>query len=261
MALNKNEAGELARILADTAKEKTTIEPITSTRELTVQDGYDIQRAWVAEHAGSPVVGIKVGMAAPSTTGTLGVTNPIFGLLLQRGLVPDGGIIPMERLTLPKAEAEVAFLVGPLPPQPGHFGVPVIKAVAPALEIVDSRYSGGKPQVADLVADNVSAAAFVCGAWVAPPADLSNLGTALGFDGRIVRAASTAAVLGGCVRAVALCARHLAEQGLDRPDSDWIILAGSPFEAVPIEPGMHVRAEIEGLGSASAIASGAGAGE
>ena len=58
-----------------------------------------------------------------------------------------------------------------------------VAGVAPALEVIDSRYENFRFSVTDVVADNTSAAAIVVGAWSSPPTDVANIGMLLEIDG------------------------------------------------------------------------------
>lgn len=150
--------------------------------------------------------------------------------------VPEGGTVSLEGFIHPRIEPEVAFLV--------RGGV--IAAVAPALEIIDSRYADFKFTLPDVIADNTSAAAFVIGPWSAMPSNVDNLGVLLEVDGAIVQAGSTAAILGDPRRAFEQGATMVGELV-----DGWVFLAGAATAAVPLEPGAFVRAAVEGLGTVS----------
>src|SRR3546814_12440575 len=71
-----------------------------------------------------------------------------------------------------------AFLVGR--PLAGRVtpvqALAAVDAVAPALEIIDSRYEDFRFSLTDVVADNSTSSGFVVGPWPRPDTDLSNLG-------------------------------------------------------------------------------------
>ena len=62
--------------------------------------------------AGRRVLGKKVGLTSRAVQQQLGVDQPDFGVLLDDMEFLDGDAVPMRRLTQPKVEAEVAFVVG-----------------------------------------------------------------------------------------------------------------------------------------------------
>src|SRR5690606_36286912 len=111
----------------------------------------------------------------------MGVDEAIYGYLHNDMLAYEWEPIKYAELIRPKVEPEIAFLLAE-----DLFGEEITaedvlkatKYVAPALEIIDSRYKGFKFTLVDLVMDNCSSAKFVVGSkWIAPDAiDLGNIG-------------------------------------------------------------------------------------
>ncbi len=157
--------------------------------------------------------------------------------------IDDGGTVGLSRLIHARAEPEVAFLLSRDPD-------PVVRAVAPALEVIDSRFEGFDFSLPDVIADNTSAAGFVDRPVAAGPDGLDNLGVLLEVNGRVVQTGSTAAVLGDPRRAFDAAVRLAGGRGVELRDG-WIVLAGAATAAVPLNPGDHVRAVVEKLGTAS----------
>jgi len=207
-----------------------------------VDEAYRIQAALVERrlNRGERLVGIKMGLTSKAKMAQVGVDEVIWGRLTSGMRVSDGGEVSVGGFIHPRIEPEVAFLI-----RDGG-----ISAIAPALEIIDSRYADFKFTLPDVIADNTSAAAFVVGSWVPMPSNVDNLGVLLEMDGAVVQAGSTAAILGDPRRAfeqgVALAARY----DVDIEDG-WVFLAGAATAAVPLAPGAFVRAVVEGLGTAS----------
>ena len=129
-----------------------------------------------------------------------------------------------------------------------------MRAVAPAIELIDSRYADFTFSLPDVIADNTSAAAFVIGPWQPVPDGLDNLGVLLEIDGRVAQVGSTAAILGDPRRALDEGIRLAGRHGVRLTDG-WVFLAGAATAAVPLRPGAHVRAVVEKLGTASLQAS------
>ncbi len=79
-----------------------------------VSASYAIQAAntthWV--NAGRCIVGRKVGLTARAVQVQLGVNQPDYGVLLDDMSIPDGGELLASRVLQPKAEAEVAMVLG-----------------------------------------------------------------------------------------------------------------------------------------------------
>ncbi|GGK02558.1 4-oxalocrotonate decarboxylase [Pilimelia anulata] len=200
---------------------------------------------------GERAVGVKLGLTSRAKMAQVGVDEVIRGGLTDAMRVADGGTLDVGAHIHPRVEPEVAFLLdGPT----GEFATGV-RAVAPALEVIDSRYADFRFTLPDVIADNTSAAAFVVGEWQPVPAGLDNLGVLLEVDGEVAETGSTAAILGDPRRAYAAAVRLAAAHGVVL-EPGWILLAGAATAAVPLRPGAHVRAVVEGLGTASLTAAG-----
>jgi len=231
---------------------------LTATEpELDVGTAYRIQRELVERRLkrGERLAGLKMGLTSRAKQAQVGVDDVIWGRLTDAMRVADGGTVDVSRLIHPRIEPEVAFRLG----EGGE-----ATAVAPALEVIDSRYADFRFALPDVVADNTSAARFVVGPWSPVPDQLDNLGVLLEVDGRVVQTGSTAAILGNPRRALARglalagAAGVLGGGGAPRsgaggalqPEPGWVFLAGAATAAVPLRPGSHVRAVVEKLGTA-----------
>ncbi|OKJ65283.1 4-oxalocrotonate decarboxylase [Streptomyces sp. CB02009] len=207
-------------------------------------EAYAVQEALVARRLarGERLTGFKLGFTSRAKMRQMGVSDLIHGRLTDRMAIPDGGRVDTTALIHPRVEPEVAFLLGDTL-RPGGDPLAAVAAVAPALEVIDSRYHGFRFSLPEVIADNTSAAGYAVGPWSAP-GDLDNLGVLLEVDGRLAETGSTAAILGSPLRALAAAAR-LA--GALEPGT--VVLAGAATAAVPLPPGSHVRATVAGLGT------------
>ncbi|MEV7278666.1 fumarylacetoacetate hydrolase family protein [Streptomyces sp. NPDC093111] len=207
-------------------------------------EAYAVQGALVARRLarGERLTGFKLGFTSVAKMRQMGVSDLIHGRLTDRMEVPDGGRLDVSGLIHPRVEPEVAFLLGDRL-VPGGDPMAAVAAVAPALEVIDSRYDGFRFSLPEVIADNTSAAHYAVGAWRAPR-ELGGLGVLLELDGRTVETGSTAAILGHPLRALAAAAR------LGGPlEPGTVILAGAATAAVPLPPGTYVRATVAGLGT------------
>jgi 2-oxo-3-hexenedioate decarboxylase len=154
-----------------------------------------------------------------------------------------------ERYVHPRVEPEVAFLLHtPLaasvtPPA----ALAAVAAVAPALEIIDSRYRDFRFSLTDVVADNSSSSSFVIGPWASPTTDISNLGMILSIDGVARQIGSSAAILGHPIRSLVAAARLAAAAGEPLQAGD-IVMAGGATAAEALAPGQHIRLEASRIG-------------
>lgn len=212
---------------------------------------YAVQAALVERRLarGERLVGLKMGLTSRAKMVQMGVEEVIWGRLTDAMRLPDGGTVPTDGYIHPRVEPEVAFLLD-REPEPGDDFADVVRAVAPAIEVIDSRYRDFKFSLSDVIADNTSAAGFVIGPWQPVPAGLDNLGVLLEVNGRVVQTGSTAAILGDPRRAFDAAVRLSARYGV-RMRPGWVLLAGAATAAVPLAPGTHIRAVVEGLGTAS----------
>ncbi|KAB1913939.1 2-keto-4-pentenoate hydratase [Micromonospora sp. AMSO31t] len=240
---------------ADTA---TAIPQLAAETGLDVDTAYAVQAALLQRRLdrGERLVGLKMGLTSKAKMAQVGVDEVIWGRLTDAMRVPDGGSVDVAGFIHPRVEPEVAFLLDrlPEPGEPVGAFTEAVRAVAPALELIDSRYANFTFSLPDVVADNTSAAAFVVGPWSPVPDGLDNLGVLLEIDGRVAQVGSTAAILGDPRRALDEGIRLAGRHGV-RLREGWVFLAGAATAAVPLRPGAHVRAVVEKLGAASLKAS------
>jgi len=220
---------------------------------LDVAEAYAIQAASLARRyaRGERRVGIKMGFTSRAKMVQMGVDEMIWGRLTDAMLVEDGGSIAFSRYVHPRCEPEVAFLLKAA--LPGNVSataaLAAVEAVAPAIEIIDSRYKDFRFSWTDVVADNSSSSSFVLGPWASPATDISNLGMILSIDGVPKQIGSSAAILGHPIRSLVAAARlaHAAGEPLQAGD---IVMAGGATAAKALAPGQHVRLEVQRLGRA-----------
>ena len=210
-------------------------------------------RLWQAQ--GRRIVGRKAGLTAKAVQAQLGVDQPDFGVLFDDMAVADGGHLDPARAIQPKAEAEIAFVLGADLPSADTTPEQVAAAVGSvhaAIEIVDSRIAEWKITFADTVADNGSSAFFVLSREGKPLAglDIYTAGMVMEVNGAIASLGVGAAALGHPLNAAAWLARTLAARGEPLKAGD-ILLAGALGPMVALQPGDHVVARVGGLGSCS----------
>ena len=221
------------------------------------QGAYAVQtintRYWEAQ--GRRIVGRKAGLTAKAVQAQLGVDQPDFGVLFDDMRVVDGGRLDPARAIQPKAEAEIAFILGADLPDAETTAAQVAAAVASvhaAIEIVDSRIADWKITFADTVADNGSSAFFVLADEGLPLAGLDLEGAAMEMrvNDAVASTGVGAAALGNPLNAAAWLAQTLAARGEPLKSGD-ILLAGALGPMVALTPGDHVHATVAGIGACS----------
>jgi 2-keto-4-pentenoate hydratase len=210
-------------------------------------------RIWQAQ--GRRIVGRKAGLTAKAVQHQLGVDQPDFGVLFDDMRVADGGTLDASCGLQPKAEAEIAFVLGKdlsSPNTTSEMAADAVATVHAAIEIVDSRIADWKITFADTVADNGSSAYFVLSKEGLPldGLDLEGATMEMKINGEVRSNGVGSAPLGNPLNAAAWLACTLAQRGEPLKAGD-ILLAGALGPMVAINPGDHVHAVVTGIGEAS----------
>jgi 2-oxo-3-hexenedioate decarboxylase len=189
-------------------------------------------------------VGVKVGLTSEAKQRQLGLHEPVYGWLTDAMLMRSPARVDLRRQIHPRVEPEIGFRLGE---------DLVVEGVFPAFEMVDSRYEGFKFGMADVIADNASAAGVVMGGPFADTFDLPAIRCSLRVGGREVATASGADVLGDPKRALAWVMEQAQRAGRPlRPG--MIVLSGGMTDFVPLRPGDLVEADFGSLGTVSVSA-------
>jgi 2-oxo-3-hexenedioate decarboxylase len=242
------------------------IEPLTDAwPELDLATAYRIQDAALGLRVarGESVVGIKLGLTSAAKQRRMGIDSPLVAWLTDAMVMAPGEPIPQQRLIHPRAEPEIAFVMGEALVGPGVTAARALQAVEfvyCAVEVIDSRYRDFRFTLPDVVADNASSAGFVTGPTSRTPAalDLSLEACLVEVDGVVVDSATGAAVQGHPAQALALAANALGLRG-QRIEPGWIVLTGGMTDAVFAPPGASLRFDFTSLGSISLYGGGGGA--
>lgn len=224
---------------------------------MTIADGYAVQnelrKRFIAE--GHKLVGWKAGLTSKAKMKQMGVDVPSIGFLTDRMARPENAAIKTTDLVHPRVECEVAFVMKQDLRGPNCTRQQVLAAtdyVLPAVEIIDSRFSGFKFDLPSVIADNGSSARFVGGGRprYVDDIDLRTLGAVLEKNGEIVALGASAAVMGHPAEAVAMLVNILAELGEYLPAGSFV-MSGGITEAIAVKPGDNVVARFQDLGSVS----------
>jgi len=241
---------EAAQALDDAARFATAMQRSAGINPISVSDAYAVQALSVRRRIdrGEKLIGIKVGKINPARTGGGAI---MWGRLTDAMRFEDGEEIDLAGFIQPRVQPAIAFVLKR--PLEGRVSLAeamgAVEAVSPAAEMIDSRYRDPDASPSDIIADNAGGAGFVLGRWNPRDVDIRDLGMVMLFAGRPVQIASAAAVLGHPARGLAAASRLAAEAGF-RLEAGSIVLAGPAAAAEPLRPGLHVRLEVEQLGSA-----------
>ena len=242
----------IAQRLHQAARQRHATPQLSGADAITLAEAYQVQHALVDHRLleGHRRIGMKMGFTSRAKMAQMGVSDMIWGRLTADMLHEEGGEIDTAQFVHPRIEPEVCFLLrrsleGQVTPMQA---LAAVEAVAPAIEIIDSRYENFKFSVPDVVADNASSAGLVVGRWHKPDTEVGNLGLILSLNGRPVEMGSTAAILGHPIRALVAAARLVAEHG-ERLEAGQLVMAGGATAAAALPAGVSVRLQMQNLGS------------
>ena len=231
---------QLARQLYDARKSRRQLRHFSQQHpQMTIDDGYAIQRAWVAlEQADGRVVkGRKIGLTSRAMQQASQITEPDYAPLMDDMFFAQGSDIPVERFIAPRVEVELAFVLGRPLQGPGVTLFDVLAAteyVTPAVEIIDARIeqfdreTKAPRKVFDTIADFAANAGIVLGGRPVKPdaVDLRWVGALLYKNGVIEETGLAAGVLNHPAQGVAWLADKIARHD-EQLDAGDVVLAGS----------------------------------
>jgi len=245
---------KFAEVVDEAARTASAIPQFTESGPLSVADAYAVQATSIDRRLkrGEKLVGVKMGLTSRAKMKQVNVDEVVWGRLTDAMRLEEGAALSRRRYVHPRIEPELAFLLkAPLTGEvTAAEAMEAVAGIAPAMEIIDSRYQNFKFALPDVIADNSSSSGFVVGDWSRPDQDFSNLGLVMEVDGRPVEIGSTAAILGNPSRSLVAAAR-LAGAALGRLEAGWIILAGGATAAHSLKVGERVRLTMQNLGSVS----------
>ena len=212
--------------------------PIPPVRELLgtstdIDVGYAVQQinAERSLAAGRRVSGRKIGVTSKAVQQQVGVDQPDYGTLYVDTEYGDGVEIPASRLIQPRAEAEVALVIGRELDRAPHGFAEVMQAVEfalTAIEVVDSRIENWQISIVDTVADNASCGLYVLGSSPTPLStfDVRTVPMQMLIDGTVVSEGSGAACLGNPLHAARWLADVMCERGIPLQPGD-VLMTGA----------------------------------
>ena len=264
MPLSPDIVAKLATDLQASEKSRLQVRHFSKLHpEMTVEDGYAVQRAWVklklAE--GRRIVGHKIGLTSRAMQIASQITEPDYGALLDDMVFRDGTDIPLNRFILPRVEVELAFILARPLKGPDVTLFDVLAAtdyVTPAIEIIDARIEQADRdtkqmrKVVDTISDNAANAGIVLGGRPVKPdaVDLRWCGALLYKNGVIEESGLAAAVLNHPANGVAWLANKLAPHGESLAAGE-IVLGGSFTRPVAGTAGDVFHADYGPLGAIS----------
>jgi 2-oxo-hept-3-ene-1,7-dioate hydratase len=264
MALSDTIIADLATRLDAAEKSGTQIGHFSREQpDMTVDDGYLVQRAWVANKiaGGRKLIGHKIGLTSRAMQRSSNINEPDYGALLDDMLFANNADIPMNRFIEPRVEVEMAFILKHRLSGPNCTIFDVMNAtdyIVPAIEIIDARIrrvdpeTGATRKVFDTISDNAANAGLVMGGNPVRPdaVDLRWISALIHKNGVIEESGVAAAVLGHPAMGVAWLANKLAPWD-ETLEPGEIILGGSFTAPVFASAGDSFHVDYGPLGSIS----------
>src|SRR5699024_2165535 len=211
MTLKINKEEEIIEYLLYAERDAHEVIKITDEiTELTIEQAYDIQDGLLEQRLSenkTKTVGIKLGLTSKAKQEMMGVDEAIYGYLHEDMLAHEWEPINMSELIHPKIEPEIAFFIDEDIVGENITEEDILKAtkyVAPAMEVIDSRYKDFRFTLVDVVADNCSSSKFVVGSKLTVPdsVDLGNIGMVMSKNGSVEQTGTSSAVLGHPLKAM-----------------------------------------------------------
>jgi len=231
--------------------------------EITIEDAYAVQRAWVARKIadGRKLAGHKIGLTSKAMQRSSNISEPDYGALLDDMFFADGSDILMARFIVPRVEVELAFVLKDRLSGPNCTIFDVLAAtdyVVPALEIIDARLQQIDPEtrvtrkVFDTISDNAANAGVVLGGRAVKPMDidLARVGAALYRNGVVEDSGLAVAVLNNPLNGPAWLANKLHPYGVAL-EPGQVILGGSFTTPIPARAGDTFHVDYGSLGAVS----------
>jgi 2-oxo-hept-3-ene-1,7-dioate hydratase len=232
--------------------------------DLTIDDAYAIQRAWIARKmaAGRVVKGHKIGLTSKAMQRFSNINEPDYGTLLDDMIFFDGAEIQISHFIVPQIEVELAFVLKEPLSGPGCTLYDVLSAteyVTPALEIIDWRIrqtdleSKRMRKVVDTISDNAASAGIVLGGRPFRPLDHDlRWVAAMLYKNAVIETSGVAgAVLNHPANGPAWLANKLHAHGVNL-EAGQVILGGSFTPPVPLRAGDVIAADYGPFGQITA---------
>ena len=229
----------LAQTLRDARANRTQVGHFSKLHpEMTIEDGYNIQRAWVKLElaAGRSIKGRKIGLTSRAMQQASFITEPDFAPLMDDMFFAQGEIAAAQFIK-PRVEVELAFVLKQTLKGPNVTMADVLAAtdyVVPAVEIIDARIEQfdavtlAPRKVFDTISDFAANAGVILGdVKVKPDAvDLRRIGAVLMRNNVVEETGLAAGVLNHPATGVAWLANKIAPYG-EQLNAGDVVLAGS----------------------------------
>lgn len=243
-------------------RDRTQTRLMTATHPgMDMDDAYAVQAAFVDRKlaAGGSLRGWKIGLTSKAMQNALNIDIPDSGILFEDMFFDHGSTVPAGRFIEPRIEAEIAFIMDRDLSGGDVTGADLIaatRAVAPALEILDTRIfradpdTGAQRTVLDTISDNAANAGVVLGdaSHDVGAFDLRWVGAIVSRNDEVEETGLGAGVLNDPVESMVWLVHRLAKYGAGLRAGD-VVLSGSFIRPVEARHGDSFSADYGAFGS------------
>ena len=226
---------KLASALAEAIRNKDSFPAMPS--DLSLEDGYEIQKLVVDAVADGAIAGWKAGMTAPAGQAAFGLKHPLIGSLYSWGRLENGATVDM--VAGIKLECEIGITID----ANGN-----AKSAGPVIEVPRMMWnSPDDAKGSNLTATNIAAYQYIVGEQQPIRDDYEQLYVKLTRDGESVCEASLADALGGPKPALEWMLNEARDRNMNASDG-MLLITGACGGIHDGEPGNYV-ADYGPLGS------------
>lgn len=184
--------------------------------DLSLDDGYEIQKQVVEAVADGGIAGWKAGMTAPAGQAAFGLKHPLIGSLYQWGRLENGATVEM--VPGVKLECEIGITID----ADGN-----AKSAGPVIEVPRMMWnSPDDAKGSNLTATNIAAYFYIVGEQQPLRDDYEQLSVSLTRDGESVCEASLSDALGGPKQALEWMLGEARVRGMT-PADDMLLITGA----------------------------------
>lgn len=246
---------KIAKALVDAEDNHTYIEKISEKYpDIEIEDSYKIQKEVfkIKENRGEKIIGKKIGLTSEGIRKQIGVYEPDFSLLTDKNILKSYQELELDKLNNPKLEPELTFILKEDLKGPIVSNVDVIKAilgVTASFEVVDTRYKDYNFKIFDTIADSASYGKIITSNKIVPidNLDLDNIGLNVFKNGKLLKTATSAEVMGNPINSIVWLANKMIELGEYLKKGD-LILSGSFTPVFDLNSGDFYEADFAGVG-------------
>jgi 2-keto-4-pentenoate hydratase len=247
---------ELARQLWEARRSGGVVHTDDVGHPKSSKEAYAIQHE-IAAISGQAARGFKVGSTSLEAQRLLGTNEPGSGLLLAPYVHESPARISIAAAHTPAVEGEFAFMLGrDLPPRATPYALDevavAVAAVAGAIEVVGTRFSGGLAGKGRwlVTADCGANIAFVSGRWrqASSPLDLRTHAVAMTINGAVRGTGTGDRALGDPLNVLLWLANQQSAEGRGLKSGE-MVSTGTCTGLDPVLPGDRVQADFGDLGT------------